>query len=422
MKLQTVAPPQLNTAPATRPLRVMFALTSMPVGGAETLLVNLLRAVDRSRIAAEVCCLKAPGPWGERIAAEFPLHANFIRHKADWRVVGRLARLMRARQVDALVTVGAGDKMFWGRIAAYLAGVPVIASALHSTGWPDGIGRLNRLLTPITDAFIAVARAHGKFLIEQEQLPDRKVFVIPNGVDTRRFMPPATDKHALRRRLGLPMGVPLCCIVAALRPEKNHHRFIRIAAHVRQLLPCPVEFLIIGDGPLRAALAQYSASQGLTGAVHFLGSRDDVDEILPACDTFMLTSDNEACPVSIMEAMACGLPVVAPDVGSIHNVVIDKRTGFVIEPTDERQFAYRLAHLLDDAGLATRLGTAGRQRIVDCGSLESMVAGYQDLLERLYLEKRSANLAGTSWEGPDAPPTRRPALEQFWCAKKRGLG
>ena len=96
---------------------------------------------------------------------------------------------MIERQIDAVVTVGAGDKMFWGRLAAYFARVPVIASALHSTGWPDGIGRLNRWLTPITDAFIAVADTHGQFLIDQERLPPEKVFVIPNGVDTSRFVP-----------------------------------------------------------------------------------------------------------------------------------------------------------------------------------------------------------------------------------------
>ena len=88
-----------------------------------------------------------------------------------------------------MVTVGAGDKMFWGRLAARRVGVPVIVSALHSTGWPDGVGRLNRLLTPITDAFIAVAASHGRFLIERTGFPADKVAVIPNGVDTQRFAP-----------------------------------------------------------------------------------------------------------------------------------------------------------------------------------------------------------------------------------------
>ncbi len=144
--------------PAHRPLRTLFVITSMPVGGAEVLLDNLIRRFDRQRIAPELCCLKELGPLGEELAGEFPVHANLIGGKLDIAVLWRLVRLMRRRKIDAVVTVGAGDKMFWGRLAAKLAGVPVICSALHSTGWPDGVGRLNRWLTPITDGFIGVAR------------------------------------------------------------------------------------------------------------------------------------------------------------------------------------------------------------------------------------------------------------------------
>ncbi|MCA9240122.1 MAG: glycosyltransferase, partial [Planctomycetales bacterium] len=96
-----------------RPLKVMFLQTSMPVGGAEVLLVNLVRRLDRSRFSPEIVCLKDPGPLGEEIAREIPLHSNLLRHKLDLRVLPRLARLMRRRKVDAVVTVGAGDKMFW---------------------------------------------------------------------------------------------------------------------------------------------------------------------------------------------------------------------------------------------------------------------------------------------------------------------
>jgi len=167
-----------------RPLRVMFLVTSMPVGGAETLLAALVRQLDRRWFAPEIGCLKERGPLGEELAAELPVHHDLLAHKYDLRIWPRLVRLLRERQIDAVVTVGAGDKMFWGRLAARRVGVPVILSALHSTGWPDGVGRLNRLLTPITDGFIAVADSHGAFMIAEERFPAEKVFVIPNGVDT----------------------------------------------------------------------------------------------------------------------------------------------------------------------------------------------------------------------------------------------
>src|SRR5262245_23012539 len=169
--------------PPTRPLRVMFLLTSMPVGGAETLLVDLVRRLDRRYFAPEIGCLKEQGPLGEMLAKEMPVHHDLLAQKYDLRIWPRLTRLLRERHTDAVVTVGAGDKMFWGRLVARHVGVPVIMSALHSTGWPDGIGRLNRLLTPITDAFVAVADSHGAFLVTHENLPIDRVVVIPNGVD-----------------------------------------------------------------------------------------------------------------------------------------------------------------------------------------------------------------------------------------------
>ena len=157
-----------------RPLRVMFLITSMPVGGAETLLFNLVRGMDRSRFLPEICCLKEPGPLGVELQAEMSIHSRLISHKYDFRVLFRLKKLFRQRQIDAVITVGAGDKMFWGRLAARLARVPVVISALHSTGWPDGVGRLNRLLSRWTDAFIAVANTHAQFLVEYEKFPIEK--------------------------------------------------------------------------------------------------------------------------------------------------------------------------------------------------------------------------------------------------------
>ena len=150
------------------PLRCQFLITSMPVGGAETLLVNLMRRLDPNVLQPEVICLKEPGPLGEQIRDEFPVHSQLIGSKYDATVLYRLARLMHHSQTDVVITVGAGDKMFWGRLAARLARVPVVISALHSTGWPDGVGRLNRLLTPLTSAFIAVADSHAEYLVHQE--------------------------------------------------------------------------------------------------------------------------------------------------------------------------------------------------------------------------------------------------------------
>jgi hypothetical protein len=140
----------------------------MPVGGAETLLVNIIRRIDPNQIRTEVVCTKTRGPLGEPLADTFPVRSDLLDHKWDLCDLPRMVRLFHRRRADAVITVGAGDKFFQGRLAAWFAGVPATASALHSTGWPDGVGRMNRCLSPITDAWIAVAESHGEFLSQWE--------------------------------------------------------------------------------------------------------------------------------------------------------------------------------------------------------------------------------------------------------------
>ena len=381
--------PSARKAPrplAPTPLRVMFVITCMPVGGAETLLVQLIRRMDRRRFAPELCCLKYFGPLGEVLAEEVPAFTGLLAHKYDLRVLGRLRHLMRRRRIDAVVTVGTGgDKMFWGRLAARLAGVPVICSALHSTGLPDRVEWLNRRLAPITDAFIAVARPHAGYLVEKEGCPADRVRVIPNGVDVENFHPRWPDR-TLARKLSLPEGAPVVGIVAALRPEKNHELFLRSAARVRRQVP-GARFLIAGDGPQRDALETLAHELSLSEAVHFLGTRSDVPEVLSLIDVLVLTSHAEANPVSILEAMAAEKPVVATRVGSVPETVLDGVTGCLAAPGDEAAIAERVVELLRDPERAAAMGRAGREHVIAHWSVQQMVEGYQDLIAGIYALK-----------------------------------
>jgi glycosyltransferase involved in cell wall biosynthesis len=400
--------PRLTPIADRGPLRVMFVISSMPVGGAETLLVNLVRRLDRDRFAPELCCLQTLGPLGEMVADEIPAFSGLIGGKYDVRVAFRLAKLFRTRRIDAVITVGAGDKMFWGRIAARMAGVPVVCSAIHSTGWPDVIERPNRwrVLTRWTDAFIGVARPHGEYLVRQEGFPADKVRVIPNGVDVQLFGG-RYDVAAIRRSLGLEESTPVVGIVAALRAEKNHALFLRAAQRVVAQVPT-AKFLIVGDGPERCELEKLSAELGLTAAVQFLGNRQDIPELLAAIDVFALTSKMEANPVSILEAMASRKPVVAPHVGSIAESVADGETGFLVEQGSEEQTSERLVQLLTNPELAQAMGRAGRDVVVDRWSLERMVAGYEQLISEIYDRKAMAQrpASGQSVKPAEPQPAR----------------
>lgn len=393
-----VVPMANSRAQRTQPLKTSFVLTSMPVGGAEMLLVNLINRFDRRIIEPEVICLKQPGPLGVELSQQIPVHSNMLRNKWDLRVLWKLYHRFRRSHTDAVVTIGAGDKMFWGRLAARMAGVPVICSALHSTGWPDGVGRLNRKLTPITDAFIAVAQDHAQFLINWEGFPRQRVFMIPNGVDTEKFKPDLTRRAWLRQSLNIPEHAQLVGIVAALREEKNHSQFINAARDVLRA-HSDTRFIIVGDGPTRTEIERQISELCLQRFFHLLGTRSDTAEILAGLDVFALTSRNEANPVSILEALSCGIPVVSPNVGSIHETVIDGTTGILTAPGNADETAQAIVNLLDNPPWANELGRNGREHVANSWSLRAMVTGYERLITMIYNDKM---------------PTTRQLLTQPW--------
>jgi glycosyltransferase involved in cell wall biosynthesis len=378
--------------PGSRPLRVMFVQTDMRVGGAEMITANVIRRLDRRRFLPELCCLKSLGSLGEALADEIPVYHDLLAGKYDLRVWPRLTSLLRNRKIDAVITVGAGDKMFWGRLAARRVGVPVILSALHSTGWPDGVGRLNQLLTPITDSFIAVADSHGQFLAKNLKINEDRVDVISNGVDTARFAP-YPDIAAVRRELGVGPTDPVVGIVAALRPEKNHNLFLEMARRVVAEISS-ARFLVIGDGLCRDQIQQRACELGISQHILMLGSRDDVPRLLAAMNVFALTSHIEANPVSILEAMSVGRPVVATNVGSIHEAVTEGKTGFLVNPGDAEQFSKRVLQLLREPLVCNSMGAAARESVVRRWSIEAMVQGYERLIESTYARKTAAAMAG----------------------------
>ncbi len=390
-----------------RPLKTLFVLTDIPVGGAEILLANLLDRFDPNIISPELVCLKQPGPLGKQLAEKYPLHHGLIRGRYDVAVLPRLVSLFRRRGTGAVVTVGAGDKMFWGRIAARIAGVPVIVSALHSTGWPDGVGRLNRTLTPLTDAFIAVADDHARHLRDREQFPAAKVHTIRNGVDCARFAPDPSAAASVRDELGLPGDASVIGILAAQRPEKNHPLLIEALASLPD-----VHLVVIGSGPCDPINRQACQTHGVSDRVHFPGNRDDTPRLLAGLDVKVLASLNEASPVSILEALACGTPVVATKVGSVAETVLPGRTGILVPSGDPAAMSAAIAGLLADPARRIQMGLAGRRHVVATGSLESMVEGYTSLLTRLFEQKTGRIRPHLKTITKAAPAADRPACRE----------
>lgn len=266
---------------------------------------------------------------------------------------------------------------------------------------------MNRWLTPFTDAFIGVADSHGDFLRDVEKFPADKVHVIRNGVDCDRFQPDANARIEVRKELGLPEDTLLVGIVAALRSEKNHSLFVRAAAKVRDRYP-DAHWIIIGDGPERSTIETVAKEVNVEDRVHLLGTRSDTPRLVAAMDLFTLCSLNEASPVSILEALACGVPVVSTNVGSIGESIIEGETGHLVPSEDLAAMTDAVCNMLSDADHRTRCGKAGRELVLRTGSLKSMVAGYENLTLSLY-DAQVQRAADKAMAKSSAPRVRRAA-------------
>lgn len=382
------------------PLRVLFLLSSLSGGEGALPVRELLERLERDRFSPEVACLRALGDVGEEIAGKVPVAFDFIRHDYDIRVLSRLTNHLSKRKIDAIVTVGAGSTMFWGRLAAYCARTPVVLSSLHLASWLEGVGRLNRALTPITDGFIAGLDAHGRFLSEQQSIPAEKIHVIANGVDVGHFRRDLAAGSSIRDRFQIPIDAPICGTFAALQTEDNHDTLLKGASFIRSRFP-DVRFFVIGDGAVRQRIQELARSRGLSDSVHFFGACDDLSSVLSAVNVLALTSRMEGTFTSILQALSCGVPVVGPRTGSTPPFLVDGETGHLVTPNDAEDLAAKVSHFLSEPDAADRMGKHGRHIVESNWQVTATVDGYQRLITQIYDSKAGKPINTPSVVPPD---------------------
>ncbi len=368
------------------PIGVLFVNTDLRVGGQERVLIEVLRGLDRGRVRPVVACLKEEGELGPQVrAAGVPLYANLLSHKLDLRVLPRLIGLVRRERIEVVCTIGSGDKMFWGRLAGKLGGAKGLVCEIHKTLDAQGrrvIEPMNRLLTPITDAFIAVAHGAADYLEQHEGVPRRKLVVIANGVDVERFA--GAGRAEMRAELRLADDEVALVHVAVFRPEKGHTVLLRA---LRRVLDrgTRMRLLLVGDGPERDTIERTVAELALRDAVTLLGKRGDVERVLAAGDLVVLSSFDrvETFPMSLLEGMASGLPVVATRVGSVAEMVSEGENGFLVAPGDDAAFAEALSLLAEDPSLRLKFGKRSQERVRSEFPREKMVKERQALFEKV---------------------------------------
>lgn len=368
----------LPAQPDALKAKVLHLITRLPVGGAEKVLVDVVRRLDPARYESLVCCIQAKG----ELAAE--LEKSGVRvlcldrmqsKRFDWRAVRDLTRLLRTERV-ALLHSHLYHANLYGRIAALLARVPAVAT-VHNVYTRSKLHRrlLNRLLAQATARVIAVSDEIRADLIAQDRIDRRKVVVIHNGIDVRRVESTLTHEQA-RERLGIGENELALGCVARLEQQKGHRFLLEACAALKQdaALGPRLRLLVVGDGRLRGDLETQARALGLASSASFLGTRQDVPDILRALDIYVMPSLWEGLSIAMLEAMAAGLPIVISDVSGAAQALGDNEHGVRVPPGDAAALADALRSLARDPGRRRALAVSARQRVQERFSIDAMMS------------------------------------------------
>lgn len=365
--------------------RVAVVVSHLTIGGAEQLLLELLRHIDRQKFDLHIVFLREPGILGKEVLPlGFPVSTGIIRSKFDLSGVSRLAQLFKNDQTDVVFLINHLNTLFFGVLAASMARVRLCINWENETykKYPfHGLTMLGRrILHWGIDYVVAAAKGHGDYIASAEKIPYRKIRVIYNGVDPQRFQSKLSAAEA-RERLGIPPGSPVVSILAALRPDKAHHVFLQAARKVVDAIP-DAHFLILGDGPRRSFLEKLSGELQLDRQVHFMGFQRQLGDIFAAVDVNCLSSypQQETLSVAAIEAMSAGTPMVCTDVGFMNEIVITNETGFLVPVDDPAALAERLIFVLQNHELRKNMSVKARRMVLDMLSVDQMARAFEQLM------------------------------------------
>jgi glycosyltransferase involved in cell wall biosynthesis len=368
---------QTATDTAERRLRVAHITQGLDVGGQERLLVEFARHADRELFDLHFVSLTSRGRLaGDIEACGWPVSALQEEDGLRPAMILRLARLFRRLRCDVIHTHD--DKpLFYAPAAARLARVPHLVHTKHHGKIFDERRRqaaVLNLAARLTDNFVCVSEDSARGAVQQGVAAAR-VRTIWNGIDTTRFAYTGP----------CPGGAVVT--VARLSREKDIGNLLRAVALVRADFPT-LRVEIAGDGPCMPELQQQAGELGLEAHVTFLGEIREVPALLARASLFVLPSISEGISLTLLEAMARGLPVVATRVGGNPEVVAEGETGVLVPARDADALAAAIAALVRDPEAGRRLGAAGRRQVEAHFDIRRMVAGY----EMLYLEHSGRRL------------------------------
>lgn len=366
----------------SRPI-IAHVLHRLDLAGAEVLAAGLAQQLgERCRFI--FLCLDGVGTLGEQLTREgFPILSLDRRPGIDLRAAWRLRKALRRHRVD-LLHAHQYTPFFYAALARGWRGCPPILFTEHGRHYPDHrrFKRVvaNRLLLRRADRVTAVCDFVRRMLAQNEGINPHRIEVIPNGIDPAAFA--SGDRAAARAAMGLGDHDRAVLHVARFHPVKDHETAIRAFAMVLKQLP-QARLVLIGDGERRPIMQRLAAELELGDRVRFLGVRRDVAQLIHGADVLMLSSLSEGASVTLLEAMAAKLPVVATEVGGNPELVEHNRNGLLSPRRDPAALAHHLLKLLSDPDLRRRMGQAGYDLLQERFTQARMHESYARLYEQM---------------------------------------
>ena len=371
----------------SKKIKIVFFVHTYGLGGLENMVTNLVNALDPDLFECTILSFAPLVPLQNRVNTDRVRVVSLNKKGGNNpMLIYRIFRFLRSTGTHIVQTHNWGT-VLEGILAAKLARVPAVIHAERGT--IEGKKRnvvLQNFLWNYANQVLAVSNAHRQRIVDVVGFPFEKIRPIYNGVDSAVFFPRSEEKLVIRKKLGLNPEDICIGTVGSLRSVKN--QALLLTACKKNLPHAPnMQIVLAGDGPLKKDLVAKAQALGLDKNVHFVGARNDIPEVLNAFDIFVLPSLREGMPNAVLEAMSCGVPVIATSVGGVPEVIEDNKSGILVPSQDEEALEAALADLIREVGKRRRLGTAGRRRVLAHFSLEKMVQEYHALYQSLVPRK-----------------------------------
>lgn len=385
-------------------IRILHLITRLPIGGAERLLIGVLRTLDPAHFESVVCCIMDRGELAVEVEAlGIPLVSLGLmqKHGFDHKVAPALRRLMREQGIDVVHTHLYHANLY-GRLAARGVKLPVIVS-VHNTYSRPRWHRLliNRFLARGTYRITAGSREIEEDILRYDKVPTEKVVRLTNCVDLDRVGSDLSPAQA-KIQLGFaPDDIVIGC-VGRMEEQKGHRYLLEAFAQLcsRALVPSArLRLLVVGDGRLSQALHATVARLGIAPACNFPGSISRLGDVYRGIDIFVMPSLWEGLSLAMLEAMAAGLPMIATAVGGTREVIGENNTyGIVVPPADAEALALAIERLLMNPALARSMAESGAGHVRSHYSVVSQVRQLEAIYQQAYGLGTAANGRSTPAE------------------------